>query len=180
MSTVSVLRSRSATAMLGGLALLVSSASVATDISVALGHSADSTMTYRVGLQFPWQQSWFDSDIGRLSGYWTLGYTYWESDNTVNTHSLSASPVLTYEFGSANAVVQPFVEAGIGLAAFSRNKLEDRELGSSVNFEDRFGFGIRFYQRHTIGIQALHYSNAGISSNNAGIESYNAYYRFNF
>ena len=41
------------TAMLGGLALLVSSASTATDISVALGHSADSTMTYRVGLQFP-------------------------------------------------------------------------------------------------------------------------------
>jgi lipid A 3-O-deacylase len=178
MSTVSVLRSRS-TAILGGLALLVSSASTATDISVALGHSADNTMTYRVGLQFPWQQSWFDSDIGRLSGYWTLGYTYWESDNTVNTHSLSASPVLTYEFGSANAVVQPFV-AGIGLAAFSRNKLEDRDLGSSVNFEDRFGVGIRFYQRHTIGIQALHYSNAGISSNNAGIESYNAYYRFNF
>ncbi|MBP7980196.1 MAG: acyloxyacyl hydrolase, partial [Tolumonas sp.] len=26
----------------------------------------------------------------------------------------------------------------------------------------------------------LHYSNAGISSDNAGIESYNIYYRFDF
>ena len=77
-------------------------------------------------------------------------------------------------------MVQPFIEAGIGLAVFSRNKVEDRNLGSSVNFEDRLGFGIRINQRHTIGAQALHYSNAGISSNNAGIESYNIYYRFSF
>lgn len=180
MSTVSVILSRSVIAVLGALTLLVNPASAATDISVALGHSANDTLTYRIGLQFPWQARWFDSDTGRLSGYCTLGYTYWESDNAVNTHSLSASPVLTYEFGAANATVQPFVEAGIGLAAFSRNKIEDRKLGSSVNFEDRFGFGIRFDQRHTIGIQALHYSNAGMSSHNAGIESYNMYYRFIF
>ena len=75
MSTVSVIQSRPVTTMLGGLALLVSSVSAATDISVALGHSADSTMTYRVGLQFPWQQSWFDSDIGRLSG--AFPFTCW-------------------------------------------------------------------------------------------------------
>ena len=180
MSTAFTLHSRSFAATLSGLTLLLSATTSAADVSVALGHSADNTMTYRAGLQFPWQDHWFDSDFGRLGGYCTLGYTYWESDNAVNTHSLSASPVLTYEFGAANAAVQPFVEAGIGLAAFSRNKIEDRELGSSVNFEDRLGIGVRFYQRHTIGIQALHYSNAGLSSHNAGIESYNAYYRFNF
>jgi lipid A 3-O-deacylase len=177
MSTASTLPLCTLTA---ALALMLSASSFAADLSVAVGHSADNTMTYRVGAQFPWQQRWFDSANGRLSGYWTAGYTYWESDHAVNTHSVSLSPVLTYEFGSANAAVLPFVEAGIGLAVFSRNKIEERELGSSVNFEDRLGIGVRFYQRHTIGIQALHYSNAGISSHNAGIESYNAYYRFNF
>ncbi len=170
--------------MIAGLlccCLVLPSASVhATDLSLALGHSADNTITYRTAIQFPWQQRWFDSDAGRLSGYWVVGYTYWESDNAANTHSLSASPVFTWEFGSANSVVQPFVEAGIGLAVFSRNKVENRELGSSVNFEDRLGLGIRINQRHTIGAQALHYSNAGISSHNAGIESYNIYYRFSF
>jgi lipid A 3-O-deacylase len=177
MSTASTLPLCSLTA---ALALVFSFSSLATDLSVAIGHSADDTMTYRVGVQFPWQQRWFDSATGRLGGYWAAGYTYWESENAVNTHSISASPVLTYTFGSTNAAIQPFVEAGIGLAAFSRNKIENRELGSSANFEDRFGIGIRFYQRHTIGVQALHYSNAGMSSHNAGIESYNAYYRFNF
>ncbi|MBB6056976.1 MAG: acyloxyacyl hydrolase [Gammaproteobacteria bacterium] len=180
MSVISKTQIRPLTSVLGGIALCLSTASMATDISLALGHSGDSTITYRAGIQFPWQQSWFDTDAGRLSGYWTVGYTYWDSKDMVNTHSLSASPVLTWEFGARGADVQPFLEAGIGLAAFSRNKIEDRELGSSVNFEDRFGVGVRLYQRHTIGAQALHYSNAGFSSHNAGIESYNLYYRFNF
>lgn len=180
MSVISIIPGRSLTSLLGGIALFLSTASSAADISLALGHSGDNTMTYRAGIQFPWQQSWFDSDSGRLGGYWTVGYTYWDSKDKVNTHSLSASPVLTWEFGARGAEIQPFIEAGIGLAAFSRNKIEDRKLGSSVNFEDRFGFGVRLYQRHTIGAQALHYSNAGISSHNAGIESYNLYYRFDF
>ncbi len=180
MSITSVIPLRSVTTLLSGMAMFISAASPAADISLALGHSGDSTMTYRTGIQFPWQQSWFETEAGRLSGYWTVGYTYWDSKDKVNTHSLSASPVLTWEFAARGADIQPFIEAGIGLAAFSRNKIEDRELGSSVNFEDRFGFGIRFYQRHTIGAQALHYSNAGMNAHNAGIESYNVYYRFDF
>ena len=171
---------RAISGLLCSCVVLFSSIAHATDISLALGHSADNTVTYRTALQFPWQQRWFDSDMGRLSGYWVAGYTYWDSEDAVNTHSFSASPVLTWEFGGANSMVQPFIDAGIGLAVFSRNKVEDRNLGSSVNFEDRLGFGIRINQRHTIGAQALHYSNAGISSNNAGIESYNIYYRFSF
>jgi lipid A 3-O-deacylase len=42
----------------------------AADVSVAVGQTGDSTMTYRLGTQFDFQQSWFASDVGRLTGYW--------------------------------------------------------------------------------------------------------------
>lgn len=179
MSIISVTLTRIISLLPASL-LLVAISSFATDLSLALGHSADNTMTYRAAVQMPWQQSWFASDAGRLGGYWTAGYTYWESKNAVNTHSLSVSPVLTWEFASADAQFQPFIEAGIGVAAFSRNKVENRQLGSCVNFEDRFGIGMHFSQSHTVGVQVLHYSNAGLGAHNAGIESYNIYYRFRF
>lgn len=151
-----------------------------TDLGFALGHSADKTTTYRFSVQEPWDINWFESETGYLTGHWTGAYTYWESQNSVNTHSFSASPVLTYEFGQPNGDIVPFVEAGIGLMWFNRNKVEDRNLGSKTNLEDRIGVGVRLYEQHTIGIQALHYSNAGTNSNNAGIESYNLYYRYHF
>ncbi|WP_024872114.1 acyloxyacyl hydrolase [Tolumonas lignilytica] len=180
MSVTSVSPSQTIKPLLAGCLLLLSQLSHATDLSLALGHSANNTTTYRAALQFPWQQSWLNSDAGALSGYWAAGYTYWESKHTVNTHSLSASPVLVWEFATPDFAIRPFIEAGIGIAAFSRNKVENRQLGSCVNFEDRFGLGVRVYQRHVIGIQALHYSNAGLGVHNAGIESYNIYYRFSF
>ena len=113
-------------------------------------------------------------------GYWTAAYTYWESKHTVNTHSLSASPVLTYEFGASDANCVPFIEAGIGVMWFSRDKVENRNLGSKFNFENRIGFGVRLYERHVVGVQALHYSNAGSNHHNDGIESYNINYRYLF
>lgn len=152
----------------------------AADLGFALGHSADKTMTYRFSVQQPWSTRWFDSESGRLTGYWTVSYTYWDSQHATNSHSFSASPVLTYEFGAADANCVPFVEAGIGFTWFSRDKVENRDLGSKSNFEDRLGVGVRLYNRHVIGAQALHYSNAGFSSKNAGIESFNIYYRYLF
>ncbi len=150
------------------------------DVGFALGHSANNTTTYRVSMQQPWDLSWFESNSGRLTGYWTTAYTYWDSKSAVNTHSFSASPVLTYEFAAGDASCVPFVEAGIGFMWFSRNKVENRNLGSKSNFENRIGLGVRLYGRHVMGVQALHYSNAGLSSHNEGIESYNIYYRYLF
>jgi len=90
------------------------------------------------------------------------------------TSSLSFSPVLVYEFAGQN--VKPYVEAGIGVALFSRTQIEDNNIGESFQFEDRLGFGLRFAGGHEIGIRATHYSNAGINSNNGGVESYALHY----
>ena len=54
----------------------------AAGVEFAVGQTSDSTMTYRLGMQFDWDKSWLQSDIGRLTGYWSGAYTYWEGDET--------------------------------------------------------------------------------------------------
>ncbi|KAB0508110.1 MULTISPECIES: acyloxyacyl hydrolase [Pseudomonas] len=146
----------------------------AAGVEFGVGQTSDSTMTYRLGMQFDWDKSWLQSDIGRLTGYWSGAYTYWDGDETSSNHSLSFSPVLVYEF--AGQTIKPYIEAGIGIAVFANTEVEDNKLGSAFQFEDRFGFGLRFTGGHEVGIRATHYSNAGISSPNDGVESYSLHY----
>ncbi|AOA06768.1 MULTISPECIES: acyloxyacyl hydrolase [Pseudomonas] len=161
-------------AALAAAALGPSLAAQAAGLEFAVGHTSESTMTYRLGLKSDWDKSWLQSDVGRLTGYWDGAYTYWEGDKSSASNSLSFSPVLVYEF--AGESVKPYLEAGIGVALFSHTEVEGNRLGSAFQFEDRLGFGLRFAGGHEVGIRATHYSNAGISSNNDGVESYALHY----
>ncbi len=161
-------------AALAALSLGVAVPAQAADVTVAIGQTGDSTMAYRLGTQFDFGTSWLESDTGRLTGYWSGAYTYWEGDKTSSNNSLSFSPVFVYEF--AGQSVKPYIEAGIGVAAFSNTKYESNNLGGSFQFEDRIGFGLRFNGGHEVGIRATHYSNAGLASDNDGVESYALHY----
>ncbi len=149
--------------------------SQAADISFSVGQTGDSSMTYRLGLQSNWDASWWQSSTGHLTGYWDGAYTYWEGDRTSAVHSLSFSPVFVYEF--AGESVKPYVEAGIGVAAFSSTEIEDNDLGAAFQFEDRIGGGIRFGAGQEIGFRVIHYSNAKMQRHNDGVESYALHYR---
>ncbi|NQD91978.1 acyloxyacyl hydrolase [Pseudomonas sp. CrR25] len=164
-------------AALAALSMGQVAAAQATDVTFAVGSTDESTMVYRLGTQFDFSSRWLQSDVGHLSGYWDAGYTFWEGDETASNHSLSFSPVFVYEFAGAN--VRPYVEAGIGVAFFSSTELEDNDLGSSFQFEDRLGFGLRFADQE-VGLRALHYSNAGLKQPNDGIEAYTLHYRLSF
>ncbi|HIE1930229.1 TPA: lipid A 3-O-deacylase, partial [Pseudomonas aeruginosa] len=48
---------------------------------------------------------------------------------------------------------------------------------SSLNFEDRIGAGLKFANGQSVGIRAIHYSNAGLKQPNDGIESYSLFYK---
>ncbi|MGY2257984.1 acyloxyacyl hydrolase [Pseudomonas sp. SDO55104_S430] len=146
----------------------------AAGVEFSVGQTGESTMTYRLGLQSDWGKSWWESDVGRLTGYWSGAYTYWEGDETAGNNSLSFSPVFVYEF--SNSYFKPFIELGVGVALFSDTEIENNSLGSAFQFEDRFGVGLRFTGGHEIGVRATHYSNAGITSNNDGVESYAVHY----
>ncbi|QTT86988.1 acyloxyacyl hydrolase [Pseudomonas chlororaphis] len=156
-------------------ALLGQSLSVqAAGVEFSVGQTSDSTQAYRLGMQFDWDKSWLQSDVGRLTGYWSGAYTFWDGDKKSSNHSLSFSPVLVYEFAGQN--IKPYIEAGIGVAVFANTEVEDNKLGSAFQFEDRFGFGLRFNGGHEVGIRATHYSNAGITTPNDGVESYSLHY----
>ncbi|WP_417661413.1 acyloxyacyl hydrolase [Pseudomonas sp.] len=155
----------------------VCSSAQAADFSFSVGQTGESTQTYRFGVQYDFDKSWLQSDVGRLTGYWDGAYTYWDGDETSSNHSVSLAPVFVYEFAGEN--FRPYVEAGIGVAFFSSTEVEDNDLSTSFQFEDRIGAGVRFSGQE-IGIRAIHYSNAGIKNPNDGVESYALHYRLSF
>lgn len=147
----------------------------AASLTGAVGATGQGDMTYRLGLGFDWDKSWWESSVGHLTGYWDAGYTYWSAgERAGGRHSLSFAPVFVYEFSGES--VKPFVEAGIGIAAFTGSEVGDQDLGGSVSFEDRLGFGMKFNGGQAVGVRAIHYSNAGLSQPNEGIESYSLYF----
>ncbi|QKZ03096.1 acyloxyacyl hydrolase [Pseudomonas eucalypticola] len=153
-----------------------SMAAHALDGSVSVGTTGDGGMVYRLGLQSDWDKSWLQSSTGRLTGYWDGGYTYWgSSSHGPSNNTLSFAPVFRYEFDGGS--VKPFVEAGIGVAFFSSLEVGDNKLGTSFNFEDRVGFGLRFAGNQEVSVRGIHYSNGGIREPNDGIEAYSLNYR---
>jgi len=164
----------------GALAVLSAGsggAAQAADVTFAVGQTGDSTTVYRVGTQVDFGSRWLQSSTGHLGGYWDAGYTYWEGDDTASNHSLSFSPVFVYEF--TGKTFRPYVAIGIGIAAFSSTEVEGNDLGSSFQFEDRVGFGVRFADQE-LGVRVIHYSNAGLKQPNGGVETYTLHYRLRF
>ncbi|MDF2643276.1 MAG: aldehyde dehydrogenase, partial [Pseudomonas sp.] len=162
---------------LAAVALLssISFQASAVDLSGAVGATSQGGLTARAALGFNWDKSWWETETGKLTGYWDLGYTYWEAgDEAGARHSVSFAPVFVYEFG--NGHVKPFIEAGIGVAMFSGTTAGDQKFGSSFNFEDRIGAGLKIGAEQKVGIRAIHYSNAGIKEPNDGIESFSLFY----
>ena len=162
---------------IAGFSLGAAAGVQAADLAFSVGSSSESTMTYRLGLQCDFGRNFSESNSGRLTGYWDTAYTYWEGDKSASSHSLSLAPVFVYEF--AGETLKPYVEAGVGVALFSNTELEEHDLGSTFQFENRFGVGLRFNGQE-VGLRAIHYSNAGLSSPNDGMENYSLHYALAF
>lgn len=172
------MKTRLAASLVAFLALGSASLAQAAAVTGAVGATSQGDLTYRIGLSSEWDSKWFESSTGHLGGYWDAAYTYWEGGDASGAHSLSFSPVFVYEF--SGFTYTPYIEAGIGLAAFSKTEVGDQRLGSSFNFEDRIGLGLKLPDEQKVGIRAIHYSNAGIKEPNDGIESYSLFYSKGF
>ncbi|NIF28920.1 acyloxyacyl hydrolase [Pantoea sp. Tr-811] len=158
----------------------LSAGAQAMDISGAVGTTGQQGFTGRIGLGFEWAKNWLQSDTGHLTGYWDTGLTHWESGKRAASRtSISFAPVFVYEFNTSS-IITPFIEAGVGVSLFSGSRVGDRTLGSSFNFEDRLGVGLKFANQDRVGLRVIHYSNAGIKQPNNGIESYSLFYRHAF
>lgn len=147
--------------------------------SSALGVTGQGGATARIALGLEWDKSWLESQVGHATGYWDVGYTYWQAgEEAGGRHAFSFAPVFVYEF--EGGYLKPFVEAGVGVSVFSGTTAGDQKFGSAFNFEDRLGAGVKFGKTDKIGIRAIHYSNASIKEPNDGIESYSLFYSHEF
>lgn len=111
----------------------------------------------------------------RLSGYWSLRLGYWDNDSARRTNSglvdVGFAPMLRLE-PREPMVVAPYLEGGVGAHVLSESSVSDqRRFGGAFQFASHVGVGVRFgpKQRFDLGYQFQHFSNAGISEPNNGI-----------
>jgi hypothetical protein len=102
---------------------------------------------------------------GGFSHFWITNTPYFTTLNI-----FSAAPVIRYTFRRRGPVL-PFLEFSIGLAYLNHTRLDDRNLGIHFAFQDRFGIGAFLgpSDNLTLGLHAVHYSNAHLSAHNSGI-----------
>ncbi len=114
--------------------------------------------------RFKWRHFnvYFD---GGFSHFWITNTPYY---TTVNIYSVA--PVVRYTFKKRGPIL-PYLELSIGLAYLNHTHLDDRNLGIHFAFQDRIGIGafLGKAERLSIGIHAVHYSNAHLSEHNSGI-----------
>jgi lipid A 3-O-deacylase len=140
-------------------------------ISLGIGKGNHSIKVLKGGLRKHFNHHWFDSGTGRLTGYWELSLGYWD-EKPDNIFALGLSPVFVYEFRPMASGRQFYINAGIGVAVISDTRIGTRNLGSTFQFEDQIGLGLRFgnNRQHDLNLGFLHYSNARIKPPNDGID----------
>lgn len=148
-------------------------------LTLQIGESSENTTTYRIGAQFEFGRTLWQSQSGgaQLDGYWDAGVTRWSS---LDATSLTLTPMFRLSFGASDGGVTPFLEAGIGASYFTETDLGDQDMGSKFQFEDRLGAGLMFAGGSEVGVRYFHYSNAGIKQPNDGIDMAALYYRLGF
>ncbi|TAK78033.1 MAG: acyloxyacyl hydrolase [Gammaproteobacteria bacterium] len=113
---------------------------------------------------FHWREFnvYFD---GGFSHFWVTDTPYYTTLNI-----FSVAPVIRNTF-RRRGPIHPYIEISIGLAYLNHTHLDDRNLGIHFAFQDRLGIGMLVGEKEqfSIGLHALHYSNAHLSSNNSGI-----------
>lgn len=109
----------------------------------------------------------------KFNVYFDGGFTYFSQTSTpyhsaINIYSLA--PVIRYTFRRRGPVL-PYLELSIGVSYLNQTKFEDRKLGIHFAFQDRMGIGalLGYSEKFSLGMHAVHYSNAHLSAHNSGI-----------
>ena len=114
--------------------------------------------------RFKWRQ---------FNVYFDGGFSHFCVTNTPHFTTLniySIAPVVRYTF-KKHGPVHPYLELSIGLSYLNHTRLDNRNLGIHFAFQDRAGIGalLGTSERFSVGIHAVHYSNAHLAHNNSGV-----------
>lgn len=111
----------------------------------------------------------------RFNIYFDIGYAhYWINyklpyASTISVYSIA--PVIRYTLRKRCSWLRPFIELSIGFAYLNHTRFAERNIGMHPEFQDRIGFGafIGPCEQLSLGLHALHYSNAHLCEHNSGI-----------
>lgn len=159
--------------------LRIANAGVIDGASIAAGFGKPQHLRgTRIAVQKQWHVNWLPMAGWHTTGYWDASLAYWRThgDDQGRYKTITifgAAPIFRIERAHAYSnTLQPYVEGGIGLAILSKNRLAQRRLGAHWEFQDLIGCGLRFgtHQEYDLSYHYLHYSNAGFSKYNSGID----------
>jgi hypothetical protein len=173
--------------LLAGAALwlctMAHAAQAVTGVAVE-GGSGDGADMARVGIQWNWNQRWFEGREWHLGGYWDLAIGYWRKSASVpglneDITEIGLTPVFRLQ---RNDMRGPYLEAGIGAHLLSRTRLDTKRFSTLFQFGDHIGAGFRFGTRGAfdLGYRFQHLSNAGIKRPNDGINFHQIRLQYHF
>jgi lipid A 3-O-deacylase len=147
------------------------------------GTGGDAEMA-AVAVQWDWERKWIADGDWFLGGYWELGGSYLKGDGSGSNKILGIgiTPVFRLEKNPINNFA-PYLEGGIGIHHFNKREVNDeKRLGTNFNFGDHLGVGIRFGEnlKYDIGYRFQHYSNAGMTDDNSGINFHQLRFRYSY
>lgn len=141
-----------------------------TSVEFATGNK---TQMARVGAQWNWANTWFQSNGTHLGGYWDLTAAQWRQNrfqnipgNTKDIYDIGITPVFRFQSDSKLGF---YGEAGIG--AHYLTDLYDnngRRFSTKFEFGDHIGVGYVFANKWELGLKVQHFSNGGIKQPNSG------------
>lgn len=87
-----------------------------------------------------------------------------------NLQIFAIAPVLRYSILSST-YINPFIEISVGPGYLSNKHYENRNFGMYFTWQDVLGVGATFGKKtqYAVELQIIHYSNAGLNTNNSGL-----------
>ena len=134
------------------------------NLFIGLGVGSDGINALRISQQQD-KGTIFNTSMRRYAEY---GFNFWEGkDKNINSNSSNIS--ISYSTILKKDIFYNFnINTGLGVAFLSDNKIGDRNLGATIQFESRLGFEYGSSNTKSV-INLFHYSNAGTSSSNSGL-----------
>ncbi|OGT61831.1 MAG: hypothetical protein A3E85_01890 [Gammaproteobacteria bacterium RIFCSPHIGHO2_12_FULL_45_12] len=114
--------------------------------------------------RFQWRKFNLLFDAG-IAHFWVNNTPYY---TTLTIYSLA--PIIRYTF-NPHFNCRPYLDLSIGIAYLNHTRFEERNLGIHFSFQDRLGVGtyIGTAERFSVGLHAVHYSNAHLANHNSGV-----------
>lgn len=133
---------------------------------------------WRIAPRWDWNVNWLENFPITVTGYWEAGVGNWSAfhhhdGGNDNLWIISASEVFQFWVGPTDKTRNAlFFEFGIGPAYLSETELGKRDFGNHWAFEDKFGAGVNFGTERPVQLiyRYYHYSNAGFSMPNNGLD----------